>query len=343
MAVQQGSDPLAALYDLITSQRITAVIHVAAKLGIADLLAEGPKTPDELAERTGAHLRSLRRLLRSLIAIGICRPTGDGKFERTVIGAHLAGDADPSLKAWALFEGEWLWRSWGGLLDSIRTGKTATELAGFDDRFAVLARTPEAAKTFNDAMVAMTNTVAPAVAGAYDFSAIGGLIDVGGGYGQLMIAILKAYPSLRGTVFDLPHCADGANERITSAGLGDRCDFVGGSFFESVPVGAGALILKSIIHDWDDGRSVKILGNCRKALTNGRKLLLVERVMPEEIEAGADGCSITMSDLNMLRGPGGCERTESEYAALLRQGGFRLARILPAGRFSIIDAVAVEF
>jgi hypothetical protein len=187
MAVRRGSDSSFALYDLITSQRITAVIYVTAQLGIAEILVDGPKTADELAEGTGAHLRSLRRLLRCLSAIGICSQTEDQRFELTTIGGYLTRNANPSLKPWALFEGELLRRSWGGLLESIRTGKTATELEGFDDRFARLAQDPEAAQTFDEAMVALTGTVLPSVLSAYDFSGISRLIDVGGGYGQLMI------------------------------------------------------------------------------------------------------------------------------------------------------------
>ena len=337
MAVQQGSDPSVALYDLITSQRITAVICVTARLGIADILAEGPKTSDELAERTGAHLRSLRRLLRSLIAIGICRQAGSERFELTAIGAHLAGNANPSLKAWALFEGELLWRSWGGLLESIRTGKSATELEGFDDRFERLAQNPEIARTFDEAMVALTGTVLTSVVGAYDFSSIRRLMDVGGGYGQLMIAILKAYPSVRGAVFDLPHCAEGARRHIAAAGLGDRCEFIPGSFFDPVPTGADALILKSVINSFDDERNLKILGNCRSALPAAGKLLLVERIMPDTPGQNPEHLAVILSDLNMLRAAGSYERTESEYRELLRKNGFRVLHVLPAGRVSVIE------
>ena len=172
-------------------------------------------------------------------------------------------------------------RSWGGLLDSIRTGKTAAQLAGIDNSFDLMAHDPARAQLFDEGMVALTRQVIPAVLAAYDFSTISRLIDVGGGYGELLCAILKACPSLRGAIFDLPRCAEGAKRQLTDAGLSDRGEFISGSFFESVPSGADAVIMKSIIHDWDDERSVKILQNCRRALAAGGKLLLVERIMPE--------------------------------------------------------------
>ncbi len=327
------------VFDLLSSHRITAVIYAAVRLGVTDCLAdEGPRTARELAQQTNAHEGSLRRLLRALVTIGICKQVGDERFELTAVGARLAGSANKSLKAWALFEGEALSRSWGGLLDSIRTGKTAAELAGFRDPFEAMNRNPAAVELFNDAMVTLTRQVIPAVLASYDFSGIRRLIDVGGGYGELLCAILKAYPSMRGAVLDLPRCAEGARKQLTDAGVGDRGEFIAGSFFESVPGGADAVIMKSIIHDWDDERSVKILRNCRAALSKGGKLLLVERLMPEMLADNAEHRSVALSDLNMLRGPGGCERTESEYRELFDKGGFKMIRVAPAGFFNVLEA-----
>ena len=164
------------------------------------------------------------------------------------------------------------------------------------------------------------------------------MIDVGGGYGELLSAILAAYPATSGAVFDLPLCADGTKKQFADTGVGERGEFIAGNFFESVPAGADALVMKSIIHDWNDERSLKILGNCRRALPEAGRLLLVERLMPEGLEATAEHAAVTLSDLNMLRGPGGCERTEGEYRALLEQSGFRLMRALPAGRMHVIEA-----
>jgi SAM-dependent methyltransferase len=338
MAIDRSSDTSTALFDLMTSQRITAVIYVAAKLGIADILAEGPKTSPELARQTGAHERSLSRLLRALVTVGICRPAGKDQFALTEIGAHLAGNAQGSLKAWAIFEGEWLWLNWGGLLESIQTGKTAAEIAGFKNSFEQTAQNAQRVKVFNDAMVAMTRRVSPAVIAAFDFSAIKYLIDVGGGHGELMGGILKANPAMRGAVYDLPQCGEGAKRLLADAGVGNRCEFIGGNFFESVPSGADAIVMKSIIHDWNDERSIVILRNCRQALPPNGRLLLVERAMPDVAEAKADHRDAALSDLNMMRGPGGSERTESEYRELLAKGGFKMTRVVPAGRMSVIEA-----
>jgi len=316
------------------------VIFVAARLGIADLLLEGPKTATELARLTDTHEHSLLRLMRALVLLSICTEATDGRFNLTEVGTHLAANSERSLKAWALFEGEMLRAGWSQLIDSIRTGKTDDELAGVgQERFEVLAKTRNAGLV-NEAMVSFTRTAIPALLSAYEFSGISTLMDVGGGLGELMSAILKKYPTMRGIVFDLPHCAEGARKNLSDAGVADRCKFIGGSFFESVPAGADAIVMKSIIHDWNDERCVRILQNCHRVLQPGAHLMLIDRVVPEKLELTADNLSAVMSDLNMLRGPGGCERTESEFRGLLEKAGFRLERVVPCGRFSVIEAAA---
>jgi SAM-dependent methyltransferase len=344
-APQRSSSPSATtLFDLTVSHRITAVIHAAARLGVADVLAEaGPTTVREIADRTGAHEPSLQRLLRALVTIGVCTPVGKERFGLTAVGEHLAAGATPSLKAWALFEGEMLSRSWAGLVDSIRSGKTAAELAGFvESPFELLARSPESAAIFNEAMVALTRQVIPGVLAAYDFSGIGRLIDVGGGYGELLCAILEAYPTMSGAVFDLPACAEGARTHLAASGLAGRGEFIAGDFFESVPGGADAILLKSILHDWDDDRSLTILRNCRRALAEGGLLLLVERLLPETPERDPEHVSVALSDLNMLRGAGGRERSEGEYRGLLGESGLAMTRVVPAGRFNVIEGMVAS-
>ena len=338
MAARPSSDPSAAtLFDLVASHRITAAIYVAARLGIADHLAGGAKDPAKLAQLTGADTPSLRRLLRALVTIGVCTQSGQ-QFALTEIGAKLAGGAEQSVKPFALFEGEILVGWWSGLLEFIRTGKTASELAGVADSFELMGRDPRTVRIFNEAMVSLTRFVNPPVLAAYDFTGIARLLDVGGGYGELLAAVLGAYPSMRGAVFDLPRCAEGAKQQFGEAGVSDRAEFVEGNFFESVPAVADAIVMKSIIHDWSDERSAVILRNCREALPRAGRLLLVERVMSETVGDNAFDRSTAMSDLNMLRGPGGTERTEPEYRALLSEGGFNTRRVLPAGRFSVIEA-----
>jgi 16S rRNA G1207 methylase RsmC len=166
-------------------------------------------------------------------------------------------------------------------------------------------------------------------------------MDAGGGFGQLLVAILKRYPSMRGVVFDLPHCADGAKKNFVAAGVADRAEFVGGNFFESIPPGiADAIVMKSIIHDWNDERCIRILQNCRHALKPGARLMVIDRIMPEKLEPKSEHLAVVLSDLNMLRGPGGCERTAREHTELLAKGGFRLTRCVPAGRIDVIEATA---
>jgi len=256
------------------------------------------------------------------------------------MGTHLAANAERSLKAWVLFEGGLFRGVWSDLLESIRTGKTATELAGQgQDPFEVFAKT-KGAGLFNEAMVSLTRMVVPDVLAASDFSGISTLMDVGGGVGELMGAILRDYPSMRGIVFDLPQCAEGASKHLSHASVADRCKFIAGSFFESVPAGANAIIMKSIIHDWNDERRELILRNCHAALKRGDRLIVVDRVVPENLEPKAEHLSALLSDLNMLRGPGGGERTEGEFRTLMARGGFSMRRVMPTGRYSVIEGAA---
>ena len=334
------SAPAIQLLDLIQSHRITTVIYVAAKLGIAELLREGPRSLDELARATNAHHDALRRLLTALSTIGICAPAGQGGFALTGLGAALDGSAEHSFKAWAIFEGEMLSKSWNGMLESVMTGKTAAQLLGFDSSFELMSRSPDNVGIFNAAMADLTRLVTPAVLQAYDFGGISHLMDVGGGSGELIGAITSEYPLLLGTVFDLPRCADAANKHLKRLGVADRTRFVAGDFFETVPSIADAIILKSVIHDWNDERSVIILRNCHKALPQKGTLLLLERLMPEQPTKDDVDKANALSDLNMLRGPGGCERTEQQYCLLLEQSGFRQTSIRSAGRFNVIEARA---
>lgn len=326
------------LLDLIQSHRITAVIYVATKLGIADRLSCGPKSLGDLAEATGANRAALARLLTALRTIGICEPGEAEQYALTETGAALAGDAEPSCKALAIFEGELLSKSWNGMLATIMSGQTAAQLQGFDNSFDLMARVPENVGIFNAAMTDMTRLVTADVLAAHDFSRVSHLLDVGGGSGELIGAVLARYPHMRGTVFDLARCADIATAHLTRLGLVDRAAFLTGDFFASVPGIADAIILKSVIHDWDDQRSCVILQNCRRALPENGALLLVERIMPAIPDTNDLHRSHAMNDLNMLRGPGGMERTEAQYRDLLGKTGFHVTSIAPAGRFAVIEA-----
>jgi len=311
------------LFDLIQSHRVTAVIYVAARLGIAELLRDGSRSLNELADATGADRHALGRLLTALSTVGVCARAGEDRYVLTEIGAALDGAADHSFKGWAIFEGEMLSKSWNGMLESIMTGKTAAQLLGLSNSFDLMSRAPENVRIFNAAMVDLTRLVTPDILSAYDFGRVSHLMDVGGGSGELIAAVAKEYPRLRATVFDLPRCAETANEHLQRAGVSDRTSFLAGDFFKTVPAVADAIILKSVIHDWDDARSGTILQNCRRALPRHGTLLVVERIMPDAPTVTDEDKAHAMSDLNMLRGPGGLERTEKEYRHLLNENGFR--------------------
>ena len=329
------------LLDLIQSHRVTAVIHVAARLGIAELLSSGPKPLAKLAEATGADQLALARLLVALSAIGICARVDADTYALTETGAALDGAARPSVKAWAIFEGEMLSKSWTGMLETIMTGKTAAELLGLTNSFDLMARVPENVRIFNAAMANLTGLVTADVLAAYDFSRISHLLDVGGGSGELIGAVAKRYGHIRGTIFDLHRCEEAATAHLTRLGVSDRTSFQAGDFFESVPAAADSIILKSVIHDWNDARSCTILQNCRRAIAGAGTLLLAERLMPATPELDGEHKSHALSDLNMLRGPGGMERTEAQYRDLLDRSGFRISSIAPAGRFNVIEAKPV--
>ncbi len=333
-----SADDPARLLDLIQSHRVTAVIYVAARLGLAELLRDGPRTVDELALVTGANRDALARLLVALATVSICVRFDHDRYSLTELGSQLDGTADRSFKHWAIFEGHMLTRRWEGLFESVMSGKTDAQLQNVGDNFALMARKPEHVRMFNAAMADLTRLVTPDVLQAYDFSAISHLMDVGGGSGELIGAVAARYPAIRGTVFDLPRCASIADQHFRRLGISDRAAFVAGDFFQTVPAIADAIILKSIIHDWDDARSCVILGNCRRALPPNGRLLLVERAMPESPGTGDADRSCAMSDLNMLRGPGGRERTEQQYRGLLRDNGFCVSAIHRAGRYSVIES-----
>jgi hypothetical protein len=338
MSPERADSSARALLDLVEGHRTTAVIQTAAKLAIADLLLEGPKTAALLARLTDTHERSLLRLMRGLVVLAICTETADGKFALTEMGSHLAAASERPLKAWALMEGGVLRAKWGELTESIRTGKTSDEIAGLgQERFEVIGKREDAG-LFNEAMVSMTRLTTPDILAAYDFKDIQALMDVGGGLGELMGAVLKKCAAMRGIVFDLPHCAEGARKTLSEVGVSDRCEFIAGSFFDSVPSGADAIMMKSILHDWSDERCVRILHNCHCVLQRGARLIVIDRVMPEA--PNADDLSVVLSDLNMLRSVGGCERTEGEFRDLLAKGGFRMECVVPAGRYAVIQASA---
>jgi len=330
----------ARLLEILTGSWMSQAMYVAAELNIADLLADGPKTLEELAGATGTHAPSLHRLLRALASVGICNELNERSFELAPMGSFLRSNTNESLRSWIIYWGGYEWPIWGHLLDSVKTGESAEKMLTGNNEFEHLERDPAMAEIFNQSMVELTRLVTQEVVNAYNFSGMKRIIDVGGGYGQLLSAVLKATPEASGVLFDMPHALEGAQLQIKEMGLKDRCKFVTGNFFESVPGPFDACLLKSIIHDWDDDRSLSILKNCRQSLAEGGKLLIIERIMPEKMQTSAAHQTIARSDLNMLVGPGGRERTEAEFRALLSSAGFHINRILTLGlTFNIIEAI----
>jgi hypothetical protein len=341
----KASDPesdavLAKLLGIVNSSWMAQATCVAAELGIADLLASGPKTTDELARVSGCHAPSLHRLMRALTSLELCTEHKGGAFELTRLGALLRKDAPNSVRSWTIWWGKYLWPVWANLLYSVRFGTDARRLVVGTEGFDHLEQNAAMAATFHEAMVELTRLVGRDVSRSYDFSGIKQVVDVGGGYGELLAALLKAYPEMRGILFDLPHAVRGAKPHLDRLGVGDRCELIAGSFLELVPSGADAYLLKSVIHDWDDEHSGIILGNCRRAMPPGAKLLLVERLMPMHLEASARGQAMARADLNMLVTHGTRERTEAEFRRLLESQRFSLGRILPiSSSLNVIEGI----
>lgn len=320
--------------------QVSQAIHVAATLGIADLLKDGPRSVDELAGATGSHAPTLYRLLRALASVGVFAEKSEGRFGLTPLAEHLRADAPGSLRAWAMQVGQtYFWTSWGHLLDSIREGEPAFPRLYGTTAWEYRAARPEEEAIFNAAMTALSAGVIQTVANGYDFSGIEVLVDVGGGEGALLAAILAANPALRGVLFDQSTVVAASGVVLERAGVADRCEAVGGSFFEAVPGGADAYLLKSVIHDWDDAEAIGILRNCRAAMDDSGKLLVVEPV----IRPGGEPDPAKFSDLNMLVMLGGRERTAEDFGRLYSEAGFRLTGIVPTGAppFSIIEGVPV--
>ncbi len=331
--------PAALLIQKIFAYFDSQVIHVAARLGIADLLDDGPKAAEELAKATRTHVPSLRRLLRALAGLGLLEEVGPGRFALTPLGAPLRTGAPDSVHGEAMMSDELLWLPWGKLLHSVQTGAPAFDEVYGTAFFQYLAQNPACSANFNAAMTDGTRLAAPAILAVYNFSGSGSIVDVGGGNGTLIATILRANPSLRGVLFDLPAGVEGAAALLSAAGVADRCQIIQGDFFQSVPEGHDTCILKSVIHDWDDDHAIAILRNCRRAMPAHGKLLVVEPVLPAVVERSDQVQRMVMADINMLVCAGGRERTEAEFQALFTSADFRLTAVIPAPAPSILSVI----
>lgn len=312
---------------LLCGHMVSQALFVAAELQVPDLLADGPKGADELAEQTTCHAPSLRRLLRALAAFRIFLEREDGSFELTPLGATLRSDVPHSARATAIMFGAEHARSWVELVHSVRTGETAFDHIYGMGLFDYAAKHPRMAEIFNRVMTQSSTFMASDIVDSFDFAPYRTIVDVGGGHGQLLASILKTNVAGNGILFDLPQAVEEAGSLIEAEGVADRCELAAGNFFERVPKGGDLYILKSIIHDWDYEHSVKILTNCRRAMNAGGTLLVIERVMPDRVIPDPELEWTALMDLNMLVVAGGRERTESEYRQLFEAAGFSLTRM----------------
>lgn len=327
--MQPQLTPTDQLRSLINGYQISQGLHVLASLGIPDVLKTGPRSAEELAGMTSTDPRSLYRLLRALASVGVLDEGDNQVFGLTDLGQGLRSDAPNSLSGWATFIGRpYYWEAWGHLAHSVRTGQSAFE-ALHDGQSVWDWRTghPDESAIFDRAMVSLAGAAIEQLVGHYDFTEFHTLVDIGGSRGQLIAAILARNPDARGILFDLPHVVAGAESQPPLAAVSARCEVVGGDFFDQVPGGADAYILKSVLHDWDDPSSHRILQSVRRACPENARLLVIEPVIAPPNE----GAPEKFSDLNMLVSPGGRERTLDEWSELFTHGGFELNETFPVG------------
>lgn len=327
--------PVAAL-ELVTASWLSQALYVAAKLGIADLLQHGPRTPAELAHELGCHEGALARLLRALAPHGVFRERADGCYEQTPMSDCLRKDSPLSIRDFALYVGSGEHRQhWSELEGSIRSGAPSIEQLRGRSFFDYTASAPEFGGLFNRAMTALSNLAEEALLSRYDFSPFRTVVDVGGGQGRLLAAILLRNPSARGILFDGEEVVADAPRLLERLGVGDRCSVEGGSFFEHIPAGGDVYVLKHIVHDWPDEAARVILQAVQRSMSADGTLLLFESVVPD----GPTPHIAKLTDLEMLLCLGGRERTRREFAALLESAGFVLSRVIEtASPISILEA-----
>jgi hypothetical protein len=335
--VSSEERPLEELRRLTNGYQVSQAIHVATALGIPDLVAEGPRSTEDLAAEAGCDERSLYRLLRALAGVGVFREEAERRFSSTPLSDHLRRDAVETLYGWAAFVGRPpVWQAWGDLLHSVTTGENAFRHLHGTDIWEYRARRPVERAMFDRAMTDLTRGINRALLPAHDFGRFSTIVDVGGGRGALLAALLDAHADLRGVLFDRPEVVDGVADDLDPS-VTDRLRVVGGDFFEGVPDGGDAYLLKAIVHDWEDAEAQRILESCRDAARPGASLLVVER----ELGQPNGDPYAKFGDLNMLVLPGGCERTTDEFAALFASAGFTFVGMTPSSSgWHVFEGVA---
>jgi ubiquinone/menaquinone biosynthesis C-methylase UbiE len=328
--------PHAQLMQFILGKWISKPIYVAAELGIADMLTDGPKSVDDLARMSETHAPSLYRLMRALAAVGIFSETNGKCFELTPMAECLKTGAMRPVAL--MFHSDWHDKAWDNLLYGVKTGEAAFDNAHGMPLFEWFKENPSAAKIYNEANALKAGNSHRIIVDAYDFSGINTLTDVGGGTGALLAEILNAYPSMHGVVADISSVVRQAKTKIQATGLGARCTTVECDFFNAIPAGSDAYLMSHILHDWNDTQCKTILNNCHKAMQSGSRLLIVEAVIP----AGNEFSIGKLLDLEVFVMGGGRERTEAEFRNLLESCGFQLSQIIPtAESISVIEAVRI--
>jgi orsellinic acid C2-O-methyltransferase len=328
----------ARMLELIGGLHISRALNCVAELGIPDRLAGGPLTSAELAQATQCHEPSLYRVLRLLAALGVLIEQEQRMFRLTVLGDRLRTDVPASVRSWATLADTIGFAAFEPILEMVRTGSSGMQIVYGMRGMERVHSDPERGPRFDAAMSERTRAFAPSVADRYDFSGLRTIADIGGGQGVLLAAILRAHRHLRGTLFEVAAVTGSAAELLRDAGVADRCEVDTGDFFESVPAGADAYLMANVLHDWDDGQSRQILANCRRAMAPGGRVLIVERLIPDDPAAAVP---VLVSDLNMLVVTGGLERTNTEYHALLAAAGFRPGAVLPvAPPYGVIEGFA---
>jgi hypothetical protein len=337
-ATAGAAAPQRDLARLIDGYLTTQLLYVAARLGVADVLAGGPRTGREIAEAVGADPDALTRILRGLVLEDVLAEEDDGRFMLTAIGKGLRDGVPGSLRGAVLARGEVYWSAAAGLLRAATEGGTALEHVHGERFFDHLAGDPEREAAFQASMADRAQREAADVVAAYEFAGLRDVVDVGGGSGVLLEAILRATPGLRGVLVDRPEAVEKARRRLTAAGLDARYECVVGDFFDSVPPGADAYLLSRVIHDWDDADAQRVLTNCREAMPVDARLLLVEAIVPERAH---DGPEAVRMDIHMLMLLGARERTEAQFRRLLADAGFELVRVVPTASpasLSVLEA-----
>ena len=332
-----GPPPPVVMLQMLTGYWISQALYVAAKLGIADLVAAGTTSAQVLAEQTGVDETALHRLMRALASVGVFTEAGPGSYALTPLADLLRTGTPRSMHAMAIMYNEEQYRTWGDLLHSVRTGQPAFEHLYGMPVFEYFETHPEVDAIFNEAMAGLTAQTTEALLDAYDFAPFSTIVDVGGGYGNILAAILRRHPSASGVLFDQPHVVAAAGPHLAAAEVADRCRTVGGDFFvDELPAGGDAYVLAAILHDWDEARCLTILRQVRQSMPDHGKLLVIELVLTPG-DAPDVGKWV---DLHMLVMAGGRERTAAGYEALLGQAGFTVRRLVPTGSGpTVVEAV----